>query len=360
MNLEPNHNDKKGEKSIDTQKKFWKVDEEKFQAAKKTISESPGGIECLIIDENTKQNLTMRKMSGVFTDLDYARSIVRSISMLKFFDHENILKVLDIIKPETETNSKDILMITEHMEGSLYQVIFSKKSLSNDHIQDFIYQLLLVTLYLHSADVIHRDFRPSLLLMNKECLLKISSFQWARSLSGEGDVNSESVLPLYCKTPEMLLFEKHGKPVDIWAIGCILTELLGRAVLFTGKDYLDQLNKILEIIGTPEEDDLGWIQNQAGLKYIKSLPKKNRTVWKDLFPDANPDALDLLDKMLVWNPEQRPTAQECLNHPFFQDIYDADDLIVCNEKFVWKGNEMETSMETLKAMIYGGSESSSQ
>ena len=144
---------------------------------------------------------------------------------------------------------------------------------------------LVAVFYIHSADVVHRDLRPSSPFVNSNCDLKIWSLGHAKSLSEEDDINPVFVSVHYSSAPELILSEKHGKPVDIWAIGCILAELLGRSVLFTGKDYVDQVNKILEIVGTPEEeDDLGWIKNEAGSKYVKNFLKKNRVVWKNLFP----------------------------------------------------------------------------
>jgi len=357
MNAEPKYNDGIGENPIDEQKKLFQIDEEKYEFVKK-IGHENFDIKCKIIDKKTKRPLIMRKSCSAFNNPHYAKCLVREIYMLKFFDHENIVKLVDIVKPEAQTNSKDISFITEDMECSLHQIIASKQTLTDDHVKFFIYQVLAGIFYIHSADVVHRDLRPRTLFVNSHSELKIWSFNYAKSLSEEGNINSEYVSVRYYRAPELVLDEKHGKPVDIWAIGCILTELLRRSPLFTGKDYLDQLNKILEIIGTPEEDDLGWIQNQAGLKYIKNLPKKNRVVWKDLFPDANPDLLDLIDKILVFNPAKRPTVQECLNHPYFHDIYDPEEMKVCSEKFVWPGDEIETPIETLQTMLYGESQSS--
>lgn len=100
-----------------------------------------------------------------------AKRILREIRLLKFFDHENIIKIVELQKPESKTGYKDIYIITNLMETDMHRVIYSKQELSDDHIQYFIYQVLRGVLYMHSANVIHRDLKPSNLLLNKDCVL---------------------------------------------------------------------------------------------------------------------------------------------------------------------------------------------
>lgn len=99
---------------------------------------------------------------------------------VEFFKHENIVFMVDLMKPEAKTGYNDIYIITELMETDLHRVIYSRQDLTDDHIQYFIYQILRGLLFMHSANVIHRDIKPSNLLLNKACDLKICDLGLAR------------------------------------------------------------------------------------------------------------------------------------------------------------------------------------
>ena len=120
------------------------------------------------------------------------------------------------------------------------------------------------------------------------------------------------------RAPEVILnASEYTKAVDIWSVGCILGELLGRTALFPGENYLDQIQRIISVLGTPSYDDISYITNEQALKFIKSLPKRSKQSFEKLFSKANPLALDLLENMLTFNPHDRYTVEDCLSHPYF-------------------------------------------
>lgn len=111
------------------------------------------------------------------------------------------------------------------------------------------------------------------------------------------------------RAPEVILnASEYTKAVDIWSVGCILAELIGRTPLYPGEDYLDQVQRIIAVLGTPSPDEMAYIGNENALKYIKSLPKRSKQSWQNLYPKANTQCLDLLSKMLTFNPEKRFTV----------------------------------------------------
>ena len=121
------------------------------------------------------------------------------------------------------------------------------------------------------------------------------------------------------RAPEVILnASEYTKAIDIWAVGCIFAELLGRTALFPGENYLDQIQRIISILGTPSFEDISYIGNEQALSYIKSLPKRSKQPLSKIFPDANPKGLDLLSKMLTFNPNNRFTVEECISHPYFE------------------------------------------
>jgi mitogen-activated protein kinase 1/3 len=149
----------------------------------KQIGHGAYGVVCSALNKKTNQKVAIKKIPNAFDDLIDAKRIVREIKLLKFFNHENIISLYDIIKPDNKTGYPDIYIVTDLMETDMHRVIYSRQDLSDEHIQYFLYQLLRGVLYIHSANVIHRDLKPSNLLLNKNCDLKICDFGLARALS---------------------------------------------------------------------------------------------------------------------------------------------------------------------------------
>ncbi|KAG8930921.1 Mitogen-activated protein kinase [Tulasnella sp. 418] len=138
--------------------------------------------------------------------------------------------------------------------------------------------------------------------------------------------------------------------VDVWSVGCILAELLGGKPIFKGRDYVDQLNQILHYLGTPSEDTLRRVGSPRAQDYIRSLPIKPRIPFSSLYPQANPQAIDLLSKLLAFDPAKRISCEEALQHPYLSVWHDVNDEPDCHSKFDFAFEE-EESMEGMKKMI---------
>ncbi len=119
----------------------------------------------------------------------------------------------------------------------------------------------------------------------------------------------------------------------MWSVGCILAELLGGRPFFKGRDYVDQLNQILHILGTPNEETLSRIGSPRAQEYVRNLPFMPKRSFPSLFPNANPDALDLLDKMLAFDPSSRISVEQALEHPYLHIWHDASDEPDCPTTF---------------------------
>jgi len=318
------------------------------------IGEGAYGMVCMALDAMSGQRVAIKKISP-FEHQTYCQRTLREIKILSRFNHENIINIQDILRAPTINEMRDVYIVQTLMETDLYKLLKTQR-LSNDHICYFLYQILRGLKYIHSANVLHRDLKPSNLLLNTTCDLKICDFGLARVADPEHDhtgILTEYVATRWYRAPEIMLNSKgYTKSIDIWSVGCILAEMLTNRPLFPGKHYLDQLNLILNVLGSPDQQTLQFIRNDKARSYIIGLPYKERTPWSQLYPDASPKALDLLDKLLTFNPEKRVTVEEALEHEYLEQYYDPQDEPVAEEPFTFDTELDDLPKEKLKELIF--------
>ncbi|KAG6876978.1 hypothetical protein C0992_011161 [Termitomyces sp. T32_za158] len=183
---------------------------------------------------------------------------------------------------------------------------------------------------------------------------------------------SEYVATRWYRAPEIMLsFGDYVRlkttAIDIWSLGCILAELLGRKPLFKGRkyvleisrkfapdlpvfSYIDQLNQVLKYVGTPSEDALRRMSSSRAQEYIRSLPYKPKIQFSTVFPDATPLAIDLLSQMLCFDPSKRISGEDALNHPYFHLWHHPANEPICPKKVDFEF-EVEDSIEGMKELI---------
>jgi mitogen-activated protein kinase 1/3 len=134
---------------------------------------------------------------------------------------------------------------------------------------------------------------------------------------------TEYVVTRWYRAPELLLCcDNYGTSIDVWSVGCIFAEILGRKPIFPGTECLNQLKLIISVLGSQNDTDLEFIDNPKARRYIKTLPYTRGTHLSHLYPHADPLALDLLQRMLVFDPSKRITVTEALLHPYISGLYD--------------------------------------
>lgn len=313
------------------------------------------GVVYKAIDKKTQEVVALKKIFDAFQNSTDAQRTYREIMLLQELDgHENIVRLLNVIRAD---NEKDIYLIFEYMETDLHTVI-KANILEPIHKQYIIYQLLKSVKYIHSADIIHRDLKPSNVLINSDVNIKICDFGLARSVfngkDGSAPVLTDYVATRWYRAPEILLGStKYSKEADMWSVGCILGELLCGKALFQGTSTLNQLNKILEVTGKPSNDDILAIQSELALTMLENIPIIKSRQLKTLFINSNSTELDLLAKLLQFNPGKRITVDEALNHPYVADFHEPEKEIVYDNKAIIPiEDNVKLSVKDYKQMIY--------
>ncbi|OCF31986.1 CMGC/MAPK protein kinase [Kwoniella heveanensis CBS 569] len=315
----------------------------------------------------TGETCAVKKVTNVFQKKILTKRCLRELRLLHHFrGHKNAsalhfyLYDMDIVfDPPGTGQFREVYLYEELMEADLHAIIRSGQPLSDAHFQSFLYQTLCGLKYIHSANVLHRDLKPGNLLVNADCELKICDFGLARGFQpgavqtdqGQAGFMTEYVATRWYRAPEIMLsFANYTSSIDMWSVGCILAELLGGKPIFKGEDYVDQLNKILNFLGTPTEDTLRRVGSPRAQDYIRSLPIKPRVQFKTLYPTASPLALDLLQKLLTFDPIKRIGCAEALEHPYLSVWHDPADEPLCEVPFDFSF-EQEDSTTGMRNLI---------
>ncbi|CAK9141939.1 unnamed protein product [Ilex paraguariensis] len=310
------------------------------------------GIVCAAVNSDTHEEVAIKKIGNAFDNRIDAKRTLREIKLLRHMDHENIIAIKDIIRPPKKEAFNDVYIIYELMDTDLHQINCSGQPLTDAHCQYFLYQLLRGLKYVHSANVLHRDLKPSNLFLNANCDLKIGDFGLARTTS-ETDFMTEYVVTRWYRAPELLLnCSEYTAAIDIWSVGCIVGEIMTRQPLFPGKDYVHQLRLITELLGTPDDANLRFLQSDNARRYIRQLPQYPKQQFSAKFRNMSPLAVDLLEKMLVFDPNKRITVDEALCHPYLSSLHTINDEPICPRLFGFDFEQPSFTEENIKELIW--------
>eukprot|EP00440_Ansanella_granifera_P013312 gb/GFBE01014467.1/.p1 GENE.gb/GFBE01014467.1/~~gb/GFBE01014467.1/.p1 ORF type:complete len:391 (+),score=95.09 gb/GFBE01014467.1/:1-1173(+) len=309
-------------------------------------------------DTKTGEKIAVKKVTNAFDDLVDGKRILREVKLLRQLDHDNIIRILDMYPPPGP-DFEDIYIVTDLMETDMHRVIYSKQPLTEEHHQYFVHQILRGLAYLHSVSIVHRDIKPSNLLVNKNCDLKICDFGLARVLATETDDTmgrTDYVVTRWYRAPEVvLLASEYTVAIDVWAVGCILGELINRKPVFAGKDHLDQIRKIVSTLGTPTEAELQWLPaNGSAQSFLKKCTPAPKADWSKILPSASANAVEVMEKMVTFDPNVRASVPDTLRLRYFENLFDEEDMVhdTCTNRIDWSFDNFEPTKPLLQSFVY--------
>lgn len=239
------------------------------------------------------------------------RTALREIKLLQELHHKNIIGLLDVFG-----HMSNVSLVFDFVDTDMEIIIKDNKIiLTTANIKAYMIQTLQGLDYLHKNWILHRDLKPNNLLVNAQGVLKIGDFGLAKLYGSPTRLNTHQVVTRWYRSPELLYGAKlYSTGVDMWAVGCILAELLLRVPLFPGETDLDQLTKIFGVFGNPNEENWPGIKSLSD--YIEFKPFTAIPL-KHIFTAAGDDLLDVIANLLVLNPLKRIECDKCLIMPFF-------------------------------------------
>lgn len=313
---------KKNSTEVDFFTEYGEANRYKIQ---EVIGKGSYGVVCSAVDTLTGEKVAIKKINDIFEHVSDATRILREIKLLRLLKHPDIVEIKHIMLPPSRREFRDIYVVFELMESDLHQVIKVNDDLTPEHYQFFLYQLLRALKYIHTANVFHRDLKPKNVLANADCVLKICDFGLARVAFNDTPTAifwTDYVATRWYRAPELCgsFFSKYTPAIDIWSIGCIFSEILTGKPLFPGKNVVHQLDLITDLLGTPSLEAITRVRNEKTRRYLSNMRKKKPMQFSRKFPNADPLALRLLERLLAFEPNDRPTAEEALADPYFKGL----------------------------------------
>jgi mitogen-activated protein kinase 15 len=287
------------------------------------IGKGAYGIVWKAMDKTTQHVVALKKVFGAFQNTTDAQRTYREISFLRQLrGHPYIVELISVHRAE---NDADIYLVFGCIETDVHAVIRANILLDVHHRYIF-WQLLTALKYLHSAGLLHRDLKPSNLLINSDASIKLCDFGLARAWNSADppELLTDYIATRWYRAPEILFgSSSYNFAVDMWAAGCLLAELVSGRPLFPGQSTMDQLERVIAFTGPPSTKDIESMDSSFTQTMISNLSyTKPRLSLDEKLEGAPMDAIDLVRHLICFNPEDRFTAEQCLEHPFVQQFHD--------------------------------------
>jgi len=241
------------------------------------------------------------------------RTALREIKLLQELHHDNIIGLRDVFG-----HGSNVSIVMDFMDTDLEVIIKDTGIvLTAPHIKSYTLQTLLGLEYLHHNWILHRDLKPNNLLVNRKGVLKLGDFGLAKAFGSPNRQYTHIVVTRWYRAPELLLGARmYGTGIDVWAVGCILAEMLLRCPFVPGDTDLDQLSKIFQALGTPTDEV--WPGHRELPDFVQ-FREYQATPLHDIFTAAGPDLLELLGKCLALAPLKRCTCTQALKMAYFKN-----------------------------------------
>ncbi|XP_073824602.1 uncharacterized protein [Musca autumnalis] len=264
--------------------------------------------------KDTGEKVAIKRMKRKYYSWEEAMNL-REVKSLKKLSHPNIVKLKEVIR-ENDT----LYFVFEYMKENLYQMIKDREThLPEPTLKSILFQVLTGLAFMHRHGFFHRDLKPENLLCSGPELIKIADFGLAREVRSRPPF-TDYVSTRWYRAPEVLLHStNYGSSIDMWAMGCIMAELYTFRPLFPGSSEVDQLYKICSVLGTPDKNDWPDGYRLAATIHFR-YPDCVRVPLNSIVTRCSQPGLDLLEDLLLYDPDKRPTAQQSLKYPYFNAL----------------------------------------
>lgn len=286
----------------------------------KTIGEGAYGVVLQCRNKETGELVAIKRFKESEEDEIVRKTTIREVKILRMLKEENF--VVHLI--EAFRRKMKLYLVFEYVGCNLLDVLEQHpQGLEMEEVRRMIFSLLLGVRACHANSVIHRDIKPENLLLHADNSLRLCDFGFARIYNTSMNDLTDYVATRWYRSPELLLgTTNYGLPSDMWAVGCIMAEMIDGQALFPGESELDQIFMIQKLLGnfTPQQQEVFRKNKRFANETLRDAGKTESTLDRRYGRKANKKALHFLKSLLVIDPDKRLTVDEALNHPLFEGL----------------------------------------
>jgi serine/threonine protein kinase len=267
-------------------------------------------------EKDTGRIVALKKIRHSATHNKSGVTSLREINILRSIaPHKNIVYLYDVVVGK---RSDTIFLVFEYCSHDICSLAY-KYQFTEGQTKQIILQILSATDHLHKNFIMHRDLKLSNLLITRDGVVKLADFGLSRSFGIPLKDYTPDVVTLWYRAPELLLGStKYHTAQDMWALGCVFAELLQNKPLLPGNTVLDQISEVYQLLGSPNEKIWpGYSQLPLLSKAEVKLPEYPYSNLAATFPDLSDNGLDLMSRLLTYDPSKRITAAKAMEHPYF-------------------------------------------
>ena len=264
--------------------------------------------------------VAMKCMKSHFDSIDQVNNLREIQALRRLSPHQNIIKLMEVLYDQPTGR---LALVFELMDMNIYELIRGRRHyVAEDRVKNYMYQLVNAMDHRHRNGIFHRDIKPENILIMDDCL-KLADFGSCRGIYSKQPY-TEYISTRWYRAPECLLTDGYyNYKMDMWGVGCVFFEIVSLFPLFPGTNELDQIQKIHNVLGTPSPELLNKLKRRSQHMDF-NFPNKEGTGIQKLIPHASPDCIELITKLLAYNPEDRLSARQALRHPYFGEIRESE------------------------------------
>jgi renal tumor antigen len=265
--------------------------------------------------------VAIKCMKNHFDSLDQVNNLREIQALRRLSPHPGIIKLCEVLYDQP---TRRLALVFELMDMNIYELIRGRRQyLQELRIKNYMYQLLKSMDHMHRNGIFHRDIKPENILITDD-ELKLADFGSCRGIYSKQPY-TEYISTRWYRAPECLLTDGfYNYKMDMWGVGCVFFEVLSLYPLFPGTNELDQVTKIHQILGTPPAETLAKLKKHSNSHIDFNFPHKEGQPMAKLIPHCSPECVDVIVRLLAYDPDDRLSARQAVKHAYFKDLRAAE------------------------------------
>jgi len=259
-------------------------------------------------------------MKNHFDSLDQVNNLREIQALRRLSPHPNIIKLTEVLYDQPTGR---LALVFQLMDMNIYELIRGRRHyVAEEKVRGYMFQLMKAMDHMHRNGIFHRDIKPENILICDD-VLKLADFGSCRGIYSKQPY-TEYISTRWYRAPECLLTDGfYNYKMDMWGVGCVFFEIVSLFPLFPGTNELDQIQKIHNVIGTPPSELLARMKRRSQHMDF-TFPHKEGTGIEKLIPHVSAECVELITRLLAYNPDERMSARQALRHPYFRDLRAAE------------------------------------